>query len=136
MLEDPCPCFSQKSYRRCCRPYHIGEILPELPQQLMRARFAAYALGKCDFIYDSSSKSLLAREGLNPADFKGSVKAFSESTDFIGLEIIEAEGDLVTFIARLKDKTSGQDMSFKEKSYFIKEGEKWVYDSGEPSRLA
>lgn len=37
-----CPCFSGKPYGDCCKPFHDGQKLPQ-PQELMRARYAAYA---------------------------------------------------------------------------------------------
>lgn len=135
MSKDPCPCFSQKSYAECCQPYHTDEKSPEAPKQLMRSRYSAFALGKCDYIYKTSSKALLANESLSKEAFIESARAFSEGTDFVGLEIVEAKGDAVTFVAYLKDKASGQDISFKERSAFIIEDGKWVYDSGELSRL-
>lgn len=38
----PCACFSGKPYGQCCKPFHDGDKLPE-PQELMRARYSAYA---------------------------------------------------------------------------------------------
>ena len=44
-----CPCHSRKRLRRCCGPLLAGRAAAT-PTALMRSRFAAYALGRTDYI--------------------------------------------------------------------------------------
>lgn len=129
-----CPCHSKKEYAQCCKPIHEG-ISVKQPEALMRARYSAYAKGLVDFIIETSADALREKivkdEGLE--SWKAGVLAFSKTTDFRGLEIIEAKGDSVTFKAILYSKIEGQkgsDISFQEKSLFVKEPN-WRYLSGE-----
>jgi len=97
----------------------------------MRARFCAFALGLVDFIYSTSSKALLKAGGLSEANFNEEVSAFSSATFFEGLKILDVSPSAVTFMAYLREKATGRDLSFGEKSTFIREDGMWVYDSGE-----
>lgn len=123
----PCPCHSGKKYKQCCQPYHKG-IVPATALLLMRSRYSAYALGLADYIIKTTH--------LNNPDFteerenwKKSILDFSQNTEFSGLKIIQfIDGEneaFVTFEALL----SGGIM--KEKSRFLKEKGKWLYESGD-----
>ncbi len=125
-----CPCHSQKPYQECCRPFHDG-ALPERPVELMRSRYAAYSLGLCDYLIQTThpehknySKDLIR--------WKQEITAFSEATSFDGLTIIETtdgeERAYVTFRAHLSQ--GKKDISFTEKSLFIKQG-RWLYREGQ-----
>ena len=46
----PCPCGSGLDYRACCGPRHSGVRPAETAEQLMRSRFAAYALGNANYL--------------------------------------------------------------------------------------
>lgn len=119
-----CSCFSGKEYRECCEPFHKGER-PERAVQLMRSRYAAYALKKIDYIMETT---------WNPPQDKykwhKDLQRFSDNMIFKGLEILEEEekGDeaWVTFRAVLA-AFNGQDRSFTEKSYFKRVEGKWYY---------
>lgn len=45
-----CPCGSKENYSDCCGKFIAGTALPTVPEQLMRSRFTAYALGHLDYI--------------------------------------------------------------------------------------
>ena len=45
-----CPCQSSQPYTDCCQPFHTGQRQPENAEQLMRSRYAAYALQQIDYI--------------------------------------------------------------------------------------
>jgi SEC-C motif-containing protein len=123
----PCPCHSGKKYKQCCQPYHKG-ILPSDAVRLMRSRYSAYALGLAEYIMATTHPN-------NPdctedtKMWRQSILSFSESTRFLRLtinEFIDGEGEaFVTFEAILDGGI------LKEKSRFIKEGGKWLYESGE-----
>lgn len=41
---DDCPCGSGKPYQACCGPFHTAARQPATAEQLMRARYSAYAV--------------------------------------------------------------------------------------------
>ncbi|SBS79166.1 conserved hypothetical protein [uncultured Mycobacterium sp.] len=48
---DACPCGSGEPLGRCCLPLHRGESQAATAEQLMRARYSAYAVGDLDYIW-------------------------------------------------------------------------------------
>jgi len=40
-----CPCGKSKPYAECCHRFISGAKIPKTPEQLMRSRYTAYALG-------------------------------------------------------------------------------------------
>ena len=113
-----CPCHSGKPYEECCKPLHDGKPA-ENALLLMRSRYAAYALGLADYII---------RTGANPQN-RDEILRFSRETVFQDLAIHEwTDGEkeaTVTFTAHLRQ--GGKDVSFTEKSLFIKKGDVWIY---------
>ena len=126
----PCPCFSGKAYRDCCQPFHQG-IGANNALALMRSRYAAYAIGLADYIIDTTHPDHPAYER-NRKKWKKDILAFTRSTQFIGLDILNfTEGEheaSVTFCAHLQQ--AGRDVSFTEKSTFLKEQGRWYYVMG------
>lgn len=126
----PCPCFSGKAYRDCCQPFHQG-IGANNALALMRSRYAAYAIGLADYIIDTTHPDHPAYER-NRKKWKKDILAFTRSTQFIGLDILDfTEGEyeaFVTFCAHLQQ--AGRDVSFTEKSTFLKEQGRWYYVMG------
>jgi SEC-C motif domain protein len=121
-----CPCHSGKLYAECCAPYHEGEN-PPTPLALMRSRYSAYALSKSAYIIATTHPDH-ADSQLPIAARKKQIKEFSRTTEFKGLEILEAEGSTVTFKAILIQK--GRDSSFIEKSEFAQVDGRWLYLRG------
>lgn len=125
-----CPCCSQKEYSKCCEPYHLGKSAPTAAA-LMRSRYSAYAKHRVDYIILTTHPD--HHDASTPlAKRKKSIQTFCDTTEFVGLEILEEiEGEpfsYVTFRAHLKQ--NGQDTSFVEKSTFAKRNGKWFYLSG------
>lgn len=117
-----CPCLSGNHYDQCCGPYHAGAPAPT-PLALMRSRYSGYALKKIDYIIETTHPTLR-----KTSKNREEIAKFSDETSFDGLDILEAEGDYVTFRAHLS--RGGQDVSFTEKSHFEKVDGKWKYQSG------
>lgn len=117
-----CPCFSGKPYDKCCGPYHAGEPAPT-PLALMRSRYSGYALKKIDYIIETTHTHLQST-----IKSRDDIAKFADETTFGGLDILEADGNNVTFRARLS--RDGKDVSFTEKSHFEKEDGRWKYHSG------
>ena len=94
----------------------------------MRSRYAAYALKLADYIIATTHRdNPLYKE--NIPDWKKDIVAFGDKTTFTGLDIIEfIDGEnnaFVTFRAGLHQGET--DVSFTEKSAFIKENSRWFY---------
>ena len=129
---DICPCGSLKKYKKCCKPFHDKITFPKTALELMKSRFSAFAVLIADYIIFTTHQN-------NP-DFTTDLKSwtndilnFSKNTRFERLEILDfIEGEVesfVTFKATLfQDNT---DISFIEKSRFLKVEEKWLYVDGQ-----
>lgn len=99
----------------------------------MRSRYAAYALAKTRYIMATTHP-----EGPHfRADEKAwheELLAYCKAVSFLGLEVQDVESvseseGRVTFHARVEQ--DGKDLSFTETSTFLREGERWLYHSGE-----
>lgn len=126
-----CPCYSQRNYRHCCEPFHKQKKIPETAVELMRSRYSAYAMGLADYII-STTHPHHPSYSENKDLWKKQIIAFSEGTKFADLKILDfsSEEDIayVTFHAILFQ--GSKDVSFKEKSCFLKEKGRWFYYSG------
>jgi SEC-C motif domain protein len=126
-----CPCHSGKLYAECCEPFHRGAS-PQNALELMRSRYAAYALLLGDYIMDTTHPKN-ASWSINRAEWKKQIIHFCSSTHYEGLKIVSfvdgAENASVTFTAKLSQ--NGRDVSFTEQSRFEKEGGRWLYHSGQ-----
>ena len=56
-----CPCGSDEPFGRCCLPLHLGERQAETAEQLMRARYSAYAVDDLDYIWQTLASADAAR---------------------------------------------------------------------------
>ena len=132
-MSENCPCHSDQTYADCCQPVHLGKIRPS-PTQLMRSRYAAYALGNVRYILQTEHPNP-PRAAKEQAAHRRSLKEFCQTTQFLGLEILDAamlddKQATVTFRATLLQ--GGQDASFTEKSLFELRNGRWVYVSALP----
>lgn len=118
-----CPCQSQKEFSECCEPIILGQKKATSPEALMRARYSAYVKVNPEFL-----KNSLAPEARG--DFKESdVREWARSSEWMGLDILKAEGNQVEFIA--KYKTQGKVLEHHEVSTFRKTGDQWYFVDGE-----
>lgn len=121
-----CPCHSGKLYEECCAPFHRGGTVPG-PLELMRSRYAAYALGLSNYIIDTThTKSSLYKSDRKL--WKSDISCFYSNTSFENLIIIDHGDNFVTFRACLKQ--GEKDVSFTERSLFKKEKGHWKYFEG------
>ncbi len=124
----PCPCHSHLTYQACCQPFHHNEKLPQTPLQLMRSRYAAYALNLPDYIIQTTHPQSPHFQS-DIELWKKEISEFSTQCDFVGLTILSEENGLpfsyVTFTAHIERK--GSDCSFTEKSLFVFEKDRWVF---------
>ena len=129
---DICPCGSLKKYKKCCKPFHDKITFPKTALELMKSRFSAFAVLIADYIIFTTHE--------NNSDYISDLKSwnqdimnFSKNKRFERLEILDfIEGEVesfVTFKATLfQDNT---DISFIEKSRFLKVEDKWLYIDGQ-----
>lgn len=139
----PCPCHSQKKYKKCCRPLHQGQQVASSPVELLRSRYCAYAIGESAYILNTthplnseSQKSVEQREA--------ELRLFAKGTEFRSLDVLD-EGEYATSDYLQPEATKeawvkfraglvqgGHDASFEETSRFILEPEQgWRYASAE-----
>ncbi|MDX9959884.1 MAG: YchJ family metal-binding protein [Aliarcobacter sp.] len=129
---DNCPCGSLIKYKKCCKPFHEDIKTPINALELMKSRYCAYAIEKSEYIILTTHQ--------NNRDFNTDTKVwnndildFSRNTKFEKLEILEfIDGQTESFVTFKANITQNkQDVSFIEKSRFVKENGKWQYIDGE-----
>ncbi len=122
-----CPCGSRKKYKNCCQPIHNDHSLAKTPEQLMRSRYSAYALGLTDFIintYSPDISSTLNRSEIESGTHLDWVKLSVKSSQITS----ENEG-FVHFKAFYRE--DNQTFALEEVSRFIKIDGQWFYVEGE-----
>ena len=93
----------------------------------MRSRYAAYALGLVDYVIDTTDPS--GAKYKNPrAIWAQELQTWCETTQFLGLEILSASENVVTFKVNLVQK--GKPSPYIEKSVFTKPNGRWLYFDG------
>lgn len=128
---DNCPCGSEKEYDECCGPVIRGDRPAVSPEQVMRARYSAYALKETGFLFTS----------LHPkhrSDFdEKATRSWAEGAQWHGLKILATSGGggedsqgTVEFIASYTDKSGKKE--HHELATFSKEGGDWYFLNGEP----
>lgn len=117
----PCPCSSGREYAVCCGPLHQQERLAETAEELMRSRYAAYAVRDFDHLVRTWHPRT------RPVDVDTDV-----GISWDGLEIVSVrdggpgddEGE-VEFRARYR--LGGQRAVLHERSRFARRAGRWVY---------
>jgi len=118
-LQPSCPCGSGASYDACCGRLHRGAALAGTPEELMRSRYAAYAVGDLDHVFRTWHPRT------RPDDL-----APDPGLTWTGLEILGSGADWVEFVASYeRDGAPGQ---LHEHSLFEQRGGRWVYVSARP----
>ena len=126
-----CPCGSGRTFKRCCRRLHQGRAADNV-EALMRSRYSAYAVGDVDYIIATTDP-----EGpLSRADgrvWAEEIRLFSAHTRFEKLEVrevsqIDDDHGEVSFFAKLS--RGGEDVSFSERSSFVRRDGRWLYVTG------
>lgn len=112
-----CPCGSGTSYDACCGRLHRGAAQAETPEELMRSRYAAYAVGGT-VGHDHLFRTWHPRT--RPDDL-----TTDPALRWTGLEIVAAEGDEVEFVASYE--LHGATYELRERSTFERRAGRWVY---------
>jgi SEC-C motif-containing protein len=125
-----CVCGAGESTETHCLPIIKGEKDAESAEALMRARYAAYALGEVDFVLKSHTP-----EAGKDVD-RAQTEAWSKSSKWLGLEVLRTEGGgagddtgIVEFVARYKVKNVS--LEHRERAKFEKREGKWLFADAE-----
>lgn len=119
----PCACGSGKLFSQCCSPFLSGKAFPKTVKQLMRSRYAAFALsGYGQYLLDTwhpESAPAVTAEDLGSVD-----------SNWLGLDILDSsqQGDCgtVEFCARFLDE-DGKPKTHRENSRFVRIKGRWYY---------
>ena len=124
-----CVCGIGESNEQCCLPIIRGEREAVTAEELMRARYAAYALGEVDFILGSNDPD--TGEGVD----RKSTEVWSRESKWLGFEVLDRsdggaddETGTVDFVARYKLR--GISVAHRERASFRKREGKWVFVDG------
>ncbi|MEN5386989.1 YchJ family metal-binding protein [Aliarcobacter skirrowii] len=127
-----CLCGSLKKYKKCCRIFHDNIKNPSNALELMKSRFSAFAFLRSDYIMKTTHQQN-CDFSLDTFSWRDDIEKFSKNTNFEKLEILDfIDGEIesfVTFKATLFQNK--KDISFIEKSRFLKESNIWFYVDGE-----
>lgn len=125
-----CPCGSGIVYENCCAPLHTGKLVAETAEQLMRSRYAAYALKQVDYLYATTHPDKRA------PDLKQQTEAWIQRAEFVKLELLSTrQGRVddklgkVEFIAHYRQY--GELRQMRETSRFRRFKGRWHYFDGE-----
>ena len=124
-----CVCGKGPTTEECCGRYVSGKSKPQTAEDLMRSRYAAFALGEIGHImgtHHPSTVEEIDRDG---------VESWSRKADWHGLEILgtekggpEDDEGIVEFIARYT--INGFKQAHHERAEFKKEKGRWYYVDG------
>ncbi|MCY7397203.1 MAG: SEC-C domain-containing protein [Nocardioides sp.] len=117
-LREVCPCGSGTAYDACCGRLHRGAAQAETAEELMRSRYAAFAVGHLDHVFRT----------WHPRTRPAVIEPDPALT-WTGLEVLEAGTSHVEFVASfVRDGVTGQR---RERSRFERRGGGWVYVDGQ-----
>lgn len=120
-----CRCGSGADAALCCLPFLHAEAVPASPEQLMRSRYTAFAVGDGGYLLSTW------HPGTAPAEL-----SLDDGTRWLGLEILDAppvaddaKRGVVEFIARYRE-ASGELGRVHERSRFVRQSGRWWYLDG------
>lgn len=116
-----CYCGSKKDFSGCCEPFLKGNSKPLTPEELMRSRYSAYALGDVEYIINTTAK-----ENRHPEDAT-LIEEFLRTVSWLKLDVLQAKESVVEFKAYYKDNEGIKVQH--EKSNFVYD-DMWLYKDG------
>ncbi len=112
--QQPCPCGTGEVYDACCGRLHRGAAQATTAEQLMRSRYAAYAVGDVDHVFRTWHPRT------RPDDV-----SVDPAVHWKRLQILDAAHDEVEFAADYE--LHGATYQLHERSTFEQRGGRWVY---------
>ncbi len=127
-MSDMCICGHNKSFDNCCGRFLTGNQLAKTPEQLMRSRYTAYALGGYgDYLlatWFSATAVGLTAESLS-----------TKTVEWLQLEVLSSQqkGDKATveFNAWYREPDQSNVRVMHEISVFQRVSGRWLYIGGE-----
>jgi len=121
VIASECPCGSGERYDACCGRLHRGAADAQTPEELMRSRYSAYALGELDYVWRT----------WHPRTRPDSIEP-DAALGWTGLTVLDTsvgpEEAWVEFEATYdRDGTPGR---LHERSRFERRRGRWVYVDG------
>ncbi len=117
--ETLCPC-GRRPYATCCGPLHQGIAHAQTAEDLMRSRYAAFALA--DVVY-------LAQTATEPIEDAAALATFCKDTVWLKLQIWNSTETTVRFTAHSLQQ--GDWVKLNERSEFVQQCDRWLYLSGD-----
>lgn len=116
-----CPCGRPLTYEQCCRPLHTGDKQAMTAEQVMRARYSAFATGHRGFLIDSWHSTTLPEDvRLDPAQEWTSLDVLATT----GGGMLDQDGTVEFDAHWRRGDRRGQ---LHEVSRFLREHGRWVY---------
>ena len=122
-MENLCPCCSGKLYEECCELFHSKKKFPKTAEELMRSRYAAFAIPNGDYLWETTLPHK------RKFHHKTELENWGKENTWTKLEIIKSSEKEVEFKAYFTDKF-GKKNIHHERSTFKKVDKKWYYVSG------
>ncbi|MFK7794767.1 MAG: YchJ family protein [Gammaproteobacteria bacterium] len=122
-----CPCGKAKPLDQCCGLFHSGKQYAKTPEQLMRSRYSAYALGGLgEYLLNTWHPAMVK-------DLKA--ESLSENSQmWVKLEVLsktqKSDEGTVEFKAYFINEKGNEEILY-EKSYFQRISGKWLYVGAE-----
>lgn len=117
-LQQSCPCGSGTSYDACCGRLHRGAAAAATAEELMRSRYAAYAVGDTDYVFRTWHPRTRPHD-LSP----------DPALTWTGLTVDRSGDDWVEFVAAYE--RAGAAGELRERSRFEQRAGRWVYVDGD-----
>jgi SEC-C motif domain protein len=118
-----CFCGTSVSFGNCCEPYIKGSKNAPTAETLMRSRYSAFATGAADYLVNTTHSS--KRKFHN----KSEILAWSQSNQWLRLEILAETETTVTFNAYYLDENLKAQIHYEHSTFKLENG-KWFYVDG------
>lgn len=123
-----CPCGSGAAFANCCEPIIKGVRDSQSAEELLRARYSAFATGAIEFIVATTHPR--TRREVDSA----SIREWSETSTWRELHILDAnfvneDKVYVSFEARYAQH--GEEVNHREKSLFERDRGAWFFVTGD-----
>lgn len=127
-MSQTCPCGSGSAYWDCCEPFHSGMSSPRTAERLMRARYAAHALGDGNYLLDTWHPDTCPKKIV-----------MDSAIEWTNLQILSVEGGsafentgTVEFVADFVHRKRRREVPGRlhETSRFVAEDMVWYYYDG------
>ena len=122
-MENLCPCCSGKLYEECCEPFHSKKEFPKTAEDLMRSRYAAFAIPNGYYLWETTLPSK------RKFHHKTELENWGKENTWTKLEIINSSEKEEKYKTNFTNKYEEENIHH-ELSTFKKVDKKWYYVSG------